>query len=163
MLSKFNMPDDARSPFLRTFDSVTELLQVYLDVHPANDDDHSDVDSNADADEPPSNDEASNSSGGANLDLLAEALSLVMESDADAGSDANTTDAIEAAEVANPDEKEFVLSGSDSSLSAGRFEAVLESETLLDIIIASEESIHGLHLKERDRGSITMDQKCKSL
>ena len=85
------------------------------------------------------------------------------ESDADAGSDANTTDAVEAAEVANPDEKEFVLFGSDSSLNARRFEAVLESETLSDIIVASEKAIHGLHLKERDIGSITMDQKCKSL
>ena len=123
-----------------------------MNEHPANDDDHSNLDSNDDEDEPPSNDEASGSSGGANLDLLAEALSLVMESDADAGSDANTTDAVEAAEVANSDEKEFVLFGSDSSLNARRFEAVLESETLSDIIVASEKAIHGLHLKERERG-----------
>ena len=133
------------------FDSLKELLQVYLDEHPANDDDHSDVDSNDDEDKPPSNDEASGSSGGVNLDLLAEALSLVMESDADAGSDANTTEAVEADEVANPDEDESVIFGSDSSLNAGRFEAVLESETLSDIIVASEKAIHGLHLKERER------------
>ena len=37
LLARFNVSDEERSPFLRTFDSVEEILNLYRDEQPAKD------------------------------------------------------------------------------------------------------------------------------
>ena len=114
LLSRFNVPEDSRYPFLRKFDTIKDLVQVYM----AENSENGEYDPQ---DDPPRDDATNGSSGGANLDLLSEAIIIVTESDSDADADADTDADADADANADADADAYADADADSYAYASAF------------------------------------------
>lgn len=161
LLDRFDVTPAARSSLCRQFDSVSDLLEVYLSKIPRDGDMEVDEE-----DATPATSSSSNSSGGVDMSSLQELLSEVderekpvnVDDETDGESDDDDDDVVDSDAIL------FAEDGEKGSTTAARkFRALLLSSSMDDLVMASKEGMKCLQMKPKEMGSTTGDQKFQSL
>ena len=162
LLGRFGVSQDARSCLCRQFDTVLDLLEVYLSRLPR--DGGVDMD---DDDTPAASISNNGGSGGVNMSSLQELLSEVderkkpvnVDEDDEEDTDGDSDDG-----VVDSDAIHFAEDGETGSTTAARkFRALLSSSSMDDLVMSSKEGMKCLQMKQNETGSTTGDQKFQSL
>ena len=159
LLDRFDVAPAARSSLCRQFDSVSDLLEVYLSKMPRDVDVEEDVEKD---DTPASSSNSNVSSGGVGMSTLQELLSEVDEREdpvnVDDDDEENTDDVVDSDTIL------FAEDGETGSTAASRkFRAVSLASSLDDLVMASKEGVECLQMKRNEKGSTTGDQKFQFL
>ena len=163
LLDRFDVTPAARSSLCRQFDSVSDLLEVYLSKIPR------DVDMEVDEeDDTPATSSSSNSSGGIDMSSLQDLLSEVDEREKPVSVDDDDEEEMDGDgdddDVVDSDAILFAEDGETGSTTAARkFRALLSSSSLDALVMASKEGMKCLQMKRNEKGSTTGDQKFQSL
>jgi len=163
LLNCFDVTPAARSSLCRQFDSVSDLLEVYLSKIPRDVDMEEDVEED---DTPASSSNGNSSNGGVDMSALQELLSEVDEREepvnVDEDDEEDTDDDDD--DVVDSDTILFAEDGETGSITASRkFRAVLLASSFDDLVMASKEGMDCLQMKRNEKGSTTGDQKFQSL
>jgi hypothetical protein len=160
LLGHFGVSQDARSCLCRQFDTVLDLLEIYLSCLPR--------DGVMDEDDTPTASNSNNSSSeGVNMSSLRELLLEVDERETPVNvdeDDEEDTDGDSDDGVVDSDAILFAEDGETGSTTAARkFRALLSSSSMDDLVMSSKEGMKCLQMKQNETGSTTGDQKFQSL
>ena len=170
LLNRFGVRSEDMSPFLRHFNSPSDLLSVYLTLVPPGIVGGTGCDDAVDDDEVEAMIAAAArvDSEDGDLTTLSEAIGLVMGGDANSTTNIDTSEVEDAAGVSSDlstagDDDAFAVDPSNLAEAGKQFFRMFQSTTMQEQINASVEGISLLHLKSTDRGSTTDLQKYKTL
>lgn len=170
LLGRFGVSQDAQSCLCRQFETVSDLLEVYLSKLPRDGGVDMMVNEEEDAEEddtPAASSSSNGSSGGVNMSSLQELLLEVDEREESVNVDDDEkedTDGDSDDRVVDSDAILFAEDGETGSTTAARkFRALLSSSSMDDLVMSSKEGMKCLQMKQNETGSTTGDQKYKSL
>ena len=159
-LTRFGVKSDAMSTFCRQFDSHIDLLQVYQANLPPdiNDEPLMDVSPEADA--------FDNQDNGVRIPSLNELVQVLHDDNVSEGNGLEDGGSeMDLERVENYDETDL-LSGNDELDTTGasrQLRNLLSASTMGQMLDIATRGIQLLHLKNREVGSVTKDQKFKSI
>jgi len=170
LLNRYGVKSEDMSPFLKHFNSPSDLLEVYLTLVPRGVEGGSASDDTTDIDEVEavSAESAPVTSEDGNLDSLAEAIRLVMgdtssTTNGESNEEDDTTEEPSEPEKPNDDADVFAEDAASLAIVGTKFFKMLNCTTMQELTDASVEGMRLLHLKGNDRGSTSDLQKFKSL
>lgn len=162
MLLRFGVKEDELSPFCVELDSLDELLALYLEHGPKDDDINADEE---DGHEAAGSDDA-NAADIVSMDDLGDLLAEA-NNEGEVVGDGGNVDAGETtgndSDLEVPNDGDLIFGKDPDSSAMKKFRAVLQSSNLEDMIGAVREAIAILDLKSHDRGASSSDRKFKSL